>query len=226
MSRIRILIAEDETMTRRLLERRLSHEADLEVVGQAENGRAAVDLAQQLKPDVVITDLSMPLANGIEVIEKVTCRLPGTRVILLTAHDDLASLGRASGAFECLSKQCTPEELVAAIRRAHKSERERGSEPAGGPTGHAATVEQLSARARLTGREKAVLHKAVETELTVHQIATALSADLQESVTHSAVKHALERVMGKLGVEPRTRAALVRYVLESGSATAAPDQRG
>jgi len=217
MPRIRILLAEDETMTRRLLERRLSHEPDLEVVGQADNGRMALELAQQLKPDVLITDLSMPQANGIEVIEKVSARLPATRVILLTAHDELASLGRTSGAVECLSKQCTPEELVAAVRRAHRAPRERSADgDAEGASTHTATVDRLSARAGLTERERAVLHKAVETELTVYQIATALSAELKETVTHSAVKHALERVMGKLGVEPRTRASLVKFVLESG----------
>ncbi len=216
MSRIRLLIAEDETMTRRLLERRLSHETDLEVVGQAENGRTAVDLALQLKPDVVVTDLSMPQANGIEVIEKVSARLPATRVILLTAHDELASLGRSSGAFECLSKQCTPEELVASIRRAFRSIRDAPADPSSGAAGHDTAIERLSLRAGLTQREKAVLRKAVETELTVHQIATTLSGELQESVTHSAVKHGLERVMVKLGVEPRTRAALVKHVLEFG----------
>lgn len=204
-------------MTRRLLERRLSHEPDLEVVGQAENGRMALELAHQLKPDVLITDLSMPQANGIEVIEKVSARLPATRVILLTAHDELASLGRTSGAVECLSKQCTPEELVAAVRRAHRAPRERSPDgDAEGASTHTATVDRLAARAALTERERAVLRKAVETELTVYQIATALTAELKETVTHSAVKHALERVMGKLGVEPRTRASLVKFVLESG----------
>jgi DNA-binding NarL/FixJ family response regulator len=218
MSAIQILIADDETMLRRLLQRRLSSEVDFRVVGEAENGKQAVELALKLRPDVVVMDLNMPLISGAQATERISSELPSTRVIILTSLGDLASMARYVGASEYLDKGCTPEELVAAIRRVH-SEREV-RESTGASDDHVNEVELLATRAALTDYEKAVLQKVVSTDLTVHQIATALSREESKPVTDSSVKHALDRVMTKLRVEPRTRAAIVKRVLE------APRQRG
>jgi DNA-binding NarL/FixJ family response regulator len=214
MPAIQILIADDETMLRRLLVRRLSIEADFRVVGEAENGKQAIEQALKLRPDVVIMDLNMPLLSGALATERIAAELPATRVIILTSLGDLASMARYVGASEYLDKGCTPEELVAAIRRVHAAPRagERGSN-AGGD--HANTVELLAVRTGLTDYEKAVLQKVVSSDMTVHQIATALSKEEEKPVTDSSVKHALDRVMTKLRVEPRTRAAVVKRVLEA-----------
>lgn len=213
MPPIRILIAEDETMMRLLLERRLSNEPDCEVIGTAENGREAVEQALRLKPDVVVMDLNMPSVNGAEAAERILAQQPHTRIVLLTAFDELASLGRALGASECLNKRCTPEQLVAAIRRAYASAKSPAAEQ-GPPGSHREAVARLALRFGLTDRERAVVEQVVETEFTIHQIASVLSRELEESVTVPAVKHALDRAMTKLKVEPRTRAALVKRVLE------------
>lgn len=212
MPAIQVLIAEDETMMRRLLVRRLSTEQDIRVIGEAENGRQAVDMALELKPDVVIMDLNMPLVSGAEATERITTEVPTLRVIVLTSLGGLAPIGRMSGAFECLDKSCTPEELVAAIRRANAARAETPA--AAARAGYSDAVERLSNRHGLTPYERTVLECVVGTELTVHQIANRLSTDLGEKVTDSSVKHALERIMNKLRIDPRTRAALIKHVLE------------
>lgn len=214
MPRIRILIAEDETSTRKLLQYRLSHEPDMEVVGEASDGRQALELAFQLRPDVAILDLNLPEVNGIKLTERIRSQQPFTQVVLFTALDDLASLGRSSGAFACLGKQRDPEELLATIRAAHQA-RSQPQEPT--PENGSRLSERLdilSARVRLSDRERRVVEKAVATTLTIQQIAHALTKELGEDVSHSSVKHSLDRAMAKLLIEPRTRAGLVRYVLE------------
>ena len=215
MPRIRVLIADDTTLVRRLLAHQLTTESDFEVVGEAENGREAVEMASRLRPDVVVMDLNMPLLNGAQATERILAQQPYIKIILLTAHDDLASVGRLSGATECLSKSCTPQELATAIRRVQTS---RSPESAGGgmATGHQVAIERLAMRAGLSDSEKTVVERVVTTDLTIHQIAAALSNEQQKPVTDSSVKHALERAMNKLRIEPRTRAALVKHVLEFG----------
>lgn len=214
MSRIRVLIAEDETSTRKLLVYRLSHEADMEVVGEAGDGRTALEMAFRLRPDVAVLDLNLPEMNGIQLTERIRTQQPYTQVVLFTALDDLASLGKSSGAFACLGKQRDPEELLGTIRDAHRA---RGSEPAEAPAPASRLAERLdviAARARLSDHERRVVEKAVATTLTVQQIAHALTKETGEAVTHSSVKHALDRAMGKLQIEPKVRAALVRHILD------------
>src|SRR5438045_1656710 len=177
MPPIRLLIAEDETMMRLLLERRLGNEPDCEVVGAAENGREAVELALRLRPDVIVMDLNMPGVNGAQAAERILAHYPHTRIVLLTALDELASIGRALGATECLNKRCTPEQLLAAIRRAHAGPSQ--SAPQAPPAGeHRATTGRLALRYGLTDRERAVVEQVVATENTIQQIASALSAEL------------------------------------------------
>ena len=211
MPTIQILVVDDEMMLRRLLMRRLSTESELQVVGEAENGKQAVELALKLRPDVVIMDLNMPVLSGAQATERIAAELPDTRVIILTSLADLAPMARYTGAADCLDKSCTPEELIATIRRVHASRREAA---AGAAADHGNSIELLATRFGLTDYEKVVLAKAVSTDLTVHQIASALASEKGEPVTDSSVKHALDRVMTKMKIEPRTRAAVVKRVLE------------
>lgn len=221
MAAIRLLIADDETLMRRLLVQMLSLEPDFEVVGEAEDGRQAVDCALKQRPDVVVMDLNMPRLNGAQATERIVARHPHIKVIILTALEELATVAKSSGAFECLDKGCTPEQLVDAIRRAHASKRAALPEQAAARD-HRDAIERLATRGGLTHREKAVLEKIVSTELTTQEIAAALSVELAEEVTESSVKHTLERVMTKLRIEPRTRTALLKRVLEFGSMS--PDE--
>src|SRR5437868_7902035 len=118
MARTRVLIVDDETLLRGLLVQRLSLEADLEVVGEAVNGRDAVELAARLRPDVVLMDLSMPVLDGAQATERIVARNPHVQVIILTALRELAHVGKPWGAFESLNKGCSFPDLLQVIRRA------------------------------------------------------------------------------------------------------------
>lgn len=209
---IRILIADDSTLMRRLLAMQLAQMAGFEVVGEASDGREAIDMVDRLRPDVVLMDLSMPGMNGVKAIERLAGSHPYVKTILLTGHEDLASLGRQAGATEFLNKDCTPETLATTIERAFAARGQQGN----GRTslGQVAAIERLSTRAKLSENEKIVFERVVTTDLTIQQIATAISDERAEPVSNSAVKHTLERVMTKLRMDTRTRPALVKMVFE------------
>src|SRR5688500_5481019 len=92
MSRIRILLADDHTVVRQGLRKVLEERPDWEVVAEAGDGREAVRLAEQHKPDVAILDVAMPLLNGIEATRQIAKRLPNTRVLVLSMHADEADV--------------------------------------------------------------------------------------------------------------------------------------
>ena len=214
MPQTNILIADDTTLIRFLLEEQLNSVPDFSVIGTAADGREAVDLALKLRPDVIVMDLDMPNLNGIFATERIVSRYPHIRIIILTSHTQLGSIGKFSGAFECLNKSCTPQELVASIRRARTAAREAAPETPDKGTPYQAALARVAQRASLTEREKRALEKIVMTEMTADQIARALSLEMGLEITVSSVKHAIERAAIKLRVEPRTRSALVKYVLE------------
>jgi CheY-like chemotaxis protein len=115
---LRVLLADDHEVVRQGLKGILRDEPDMEVVGEAANGREAVDLAWRLKPDVVIMDVAMPLINGDEATRQVKRHLPQTRVIALSMYDEperIESMRRA-GAEAYVLKTAPSEELLVAIR--------------------------------------------------------------------------------------------------------------
>ncbi len=114
---IRVLIADDHTIMRAGLRSLLEKEAQIEVVAEAENGRRAVQLAVEHKPDVVVMDVSMPDLNGIEATSQVLESLPDAKVIALSMHTDkrfVMGMLRA-GASGYLLKDCASQELASAI---------------------------------------------------------------------------------------------------------------
>ena len=86
--KIRIILADDHVMLRQGTLALLQREADIEVVGQADNGRQAVELAHRLRPDIVVMDVRMPELSGVEATRQIRQRLPAVQVLVLTAHDD------------------------------------------------------------------------------------------------------------------------------------------
>jgi len=115
---LRVLLADDHEIVRKGIECMLVEEPDIEVVGQAGNGREAVDLAFQLEPDVVVMDVSMPAMSGDEATRQIKRHLPYTRVIALSMHDEarVTERMREAGAAAYLLKTAPSQELLAAIR--------------------------------------------------------------------------------------------------------------
>src|SRR6202040_4177563 len=118
MKRITVLLAEDHQLVREGLRSLLKHEGDIEVVGEAETGRQAVQLTRRLRPAVVVMDIAMPSLNGLEATRQIRRNCPDTRVLILSAHSDDAYLEQVAGlgASGFLLKQTSAQILAAAIR--------------------------------------------------------------------------------------------------------------
>src|SRR5215212_8160937 len=98
MSRVRILLADDHTLVRQGLRKILEEQTDWEVVAEVGDGRSAVRETLNLKPDVAVLDIGMPLLNGIEATAQIVRRLPSVRILILSMHSDEAYVTRAIGA--------------------------------------------------------------------------------------------------------------------------------
>ena len=122
MKRITVLLAEDHTIVRQGLRALLEAEDDIEVIGEAQNGRQAVQLTQELRPAVVVMDIAMPLLNGLEATRQILEVVPTTKVLVLSAHHDDEYIKRVTvvGAAGYLIKQTTAQVLSKAIREVHK----------------------------------------------------------------------------------------------------------
>lgn len=118
MNPITVLLAEDHTIVREGLLALLKLESDIQVIGQVENGRQAVELVGTLWPNVVVMDIAMPLLNGLEATRQILHAAPKTKVLVLSAHSDDAYVEQvmALGAVGYLNKQTASHMLAAAIR--------------------------------------------------------------------------------------------------------------
>ena len=122
MKRITVLLAEDHTIVREGFRKMLEMEDDIEVAGEAQDGRQAVALAKKLRPDVVLMDIAMPLLNGLEATRQILKANPAVKVLMLSAHSDDAYVQNAteSGAVGFLLKQTSAHDVCRAIREVHK----------------------------------------------------------------------------------------------------------
>lgn len=205
--KIRVLLADDQRLMRDGLRTLLELEEDLEVVGEAENGRVALDLAGELRPDVILMDVRMPEMDGVEATRQLTARLPECRVIILTTFDDESIIfeGLRAGALGYLLKDVSGEELAAAVREVHR----------GGALIQPSIARKVLAEFsrlpaapvstpvfdRFSDREVEIL-KLVGRGLSNKEIA------LRLSLTEGTVKNYVSGILQKLGVQDRTQAAL------------------
>jgi DNA-binding NarL/FixJ family response regulator len=200
---VRLLLADDHTMLRQSLRRTMEDEG-LEVVGEAGDGEEAARLAEELSPDVVLMDVSMPVLDGVEATRLITERNPDVAVVMLTMHADADVVARAikAGAVGYLVKDCTTEELVRTVRQA------ANGETALSPDIAASMLEQMRAASEpprqesvLSPREEEVLQRIAEGAST-----TEVAEQLYISV--KTVKNHLASIYEKLDARDRTQAVL------------------
>src|SRR2546427_2328873 len=122
MEKIRVLLADDHTVVRQGLRALLAAEGDIEIVGEAENGRQAIQLVKKLLPDVAVIDIAMPVLNGLEATRQITRSVPATKVLILSSYsdDDYVQQLTEAGAAGYLVKQTAANDLLKAIREANK----------------------------------------------------------------------------------------------------------
>jgi DNA-binding NarL/FixJ family response regulator len=118
---IKVLIVDDQELIRESLSIVLGGESDFEIVGLAEQGKMAVELAKQLSPDLVLMDIHMPLMDGVEATRQIKSQFPGVKVIILTTFQELEYVREAlaTGAEGYLLKAIHPKDLAAGIRLVH-----------------------------------------------------------------------------------------------------------
>jgi DNA-binding NarL/FixJ family response regulator len=197
---IRVAIADDHAVVLRGLEQLLATEEDMEVVGTARDGAAAVTLAQSAIPDVFLMDLSMPGVDGIEATRRISAAVPAVRVVVLTSFVDQIRIRAAldAGAAGYILKDADPREVSAAVRAAAA-----GGSPLDPKVARVVLDGQRGSRpgAELSPREREVLLLVGE-GLANKQIARRLG------IAERTVKAHLTSVFQTLGVVDRTQAAL------------------
>jgi DNA-binding NarL/FixJ family response regulator len=197
---IRLLIAEDHALVRAGLSELLANRDDVEVVGEAANGEEAVARAVELRPDVVLMDLSMPEVDGIEATRRISAEVPDANVVVLTSFSDRERILQAldAGAVGYLLKDLEPDELHRGVQAAA-----RGESPLAPKAAHAVISARSEARPgiELSSREREVL------ALVAEGLPNKLIARRLE-ISEKTVKAHLTRVFQSIGVTDRTQAAL------------------
>ena len=197
MKKTRIRLADDHVITRMGLNMLFSSEPDMEVVGEADNGEAAVRLAQELRPDIVIMDLMMPKVDGAEATRRIRADDPDVRIVILTTFGNAAELAVAvrNGASAVLLKDTPTRRLVATLRKVL----------AGSTVIPDSVLEQAAADdtvPNLTERQQEI----------VHSLTRGLSnADIakQLGITEFGVQKHLKLIFAKLGAATRAEAAAI-----------------
>ncbi len=205
--KIKVVLADDHAVVRKGIRQFLEEEGDIQVVGEATNGQEAIKQVAELRPDVAVLDIRMPILTGIEATRRIKARYSEVKVLVLTAYDDdpyIFALLKA-GANGYVLKTAESSELVEAVRGVHRGE--SVLDPAvtqkvvtqlttGRPAGAQAMIETL------TDRELEVL-RLVAKGLTNKAIGRELS------ISHRTVQGHLANIFGKLDVDTRTEAVLL-----------------
>lgn len=205
---IRVLLVDDQSLIRQGLKALLELEADLQIVGEADNGQAAIALVESLQPDVVLMDIRMPLVDGVAATREIEKRFTNTKVLVLTTFDDDEYVAQAMqfGAKGYLLKDTPSEELAAAIRAVHKGYTHLGpglfekaiAKVTPPPPSPPASWDDL------TPREQEVL-RLIAAGASNREIATRLY------ISEGTVKNHVTRILNQLELRDRTQAAIFAH---------------
>ena len=214
MNKIKVIIAEDHTIVRKGLCALLQGEPDIEVVGEAENGREAIKIVEKLLPDVVLMDIAMPGLNGLDTTRQLKKRFPKLKILILTMHDNEEYIFETlrAGASGYLIKRSAPNELISAIQSVYRDESYlspaiskkviEGFVQSGGQT----VMEDVD-YVKLTVREREVLQLIAEGNAN-REIARLLHISIKTVESHKA------HIMEKLDI--RNIAELTQYAIRKG----------
>ena len=195
--KIKVLLADDHMFLRVGLSTLIDNKSDMTVVGEAENGREAVELTRKLRPDVVIMDLMMPEMSGAEATKVIHGEMPEVKIVVLTSYGTSFEMSQAvaNGASCALLKDATSEALITAIRDVHAGKKVIAP--------HLLKMsEEETGNARLTDHQLELL-TAVTKGLTNHDIAR------QFGIAHVSVKKQLKTIFAKLGAANRAEAVAI-----------------
>ena len=197
---IRVLIADDHSVVREGLRMFLARDSELTIVGEAADGAEAIERARQLRPDVVVMDLLMPVVDGIEATRTIRRELPDTEVLALTSVLERASVVEAirAGAIGYLLKDTQAYELRSAIKAAAAGQVQLSPQAA---TYMMHTIRLPEQPEHLTPREMDVLHLLVKGYANKE-----IARDLY--LGEETVKDHVRHILAKLGVQSRTQAVL------------------
>ena len=212
MEKIRVFLVDDHTVVRQGLRRILESDDEIEIVGEAGDGRTAIDLVQKLRPHVVVMDVAMPELNGIEATRQILKRVEGAKVLVLSMHGDDVYVRQAlkAGARGYLLKDSEDLDLIKAVK-AIRAGGSFFSPPVSkvvlsGYLGDKVEGDAEDGVARLTDREREVLQLIAEGK-TNKEVAHALSVSVNTVETHR--KHIMEKL------DLHNTAELVRFAIRT-----------
>jgi DNA-binding NarL/FixJ family response regulator len=207
---IKVLLVDDQSLIRQGLKALLELEADLEIVGEAENGEIAVNLVEEFHPDVVLMDIRMPIMDGVATTREIHQRFPKIKILVLTTFDDdeYVTAALQSGAMGYLLKDTPSEELAVAIRAVHKGYTQLGpgivkkllTQFPSIPVNKTPTPPAYLAE--LTPREKDVLQL-------IAKGASNREISQKLFISEGTVKNHVTNILNRLNLRDRTQAAII-----------------
>ncbi len=214
MKRIAVLLADDHQIVREGFRSLLGHEPDIEVVGEAANGREAVKLTRKFHPAVVVMDIAMPLLNGLEATRQIHKSFPEIKVLILSAHSDDAYVDQATlyGAAGFLLKQTSSNDLATAIREVQKGN--TFFSPAISKRVHQRSQPSMDRNGHLKQKNNRLSSREVEVLQLIAEGMPSKKVALELGVSFKTVDKHRQHLMNKLDIHDA--AGLTRYAIAEG----------